>query len=216
MANKTSLDRYKDNLQDEVDSAALYRELAKAETQPGLSRVYERLAEVEEEHARFWEEKLRAPGEPVPPRKGGWRSKTLGMLAKRFGPQFVLPTISVMEQADAYGYGGQGESRSTPLPAQERSHVRLLHTIVGPTGGGLEGAALAQLEGRHRATSGNAWRAAVLGANDRLLSLQPRYGRCGGGALGPDNPDHRVGGTFGRGRLHGNGRVDLRTGAFSQ
>jgi VIT1/CCC1 family predicted Fe2+/Mn2+ transporter len=75
-----------------------------------------------------------------------------------------------MEQADAYGYGGQGESRSTPLPAQERSHVRLLHTIVGPTGGGLEGAALAQLEGRHRATSGNAWRAAVLGANDGLLS----------------------------------------------
>jgi rubrerythrin len=63
MANKTSLHRYKDNLQDEVDSAALYRELAKAETQPGLSRVYERLAEVEEKHTRFWEEKLRAPGE---------------------------------------------------------------------------------------------------------------------------------------------------------
>ena len=86
MANKTSLDRYKNNLQDEVDSAALYRELAKAETQPELSRVYERLAEVEEEHARFWEEKLWAAGEPVPPRKVGWRSRMLGMLAKRFGP----------------------------------------------------------------------------------------------------------------------------------
>jgi len=78
--------------------------------------------------------------------------------------------MSVMEQADAYGYGGQGESRSTSLPAQERSYARLLRTIVGPTGGGLEGAALAQLEGRHRATSGNALRAAVLGANDGLLS----------------------------------------------
>lgn len=75
-----------------------------------------------------------------------------------------------MEQADASGYGGQGESRSTSLPAQERSHARLLRTIVGPTAGGLEGAALAQLEGRHRAISGNALRAAVLGANDGLLS----------------------------------------------
>jgi VIT1/CCC1 family predicted Fe2+/Mn2+ transporter len=36
--------------------------------------------------------------------------------------------------------------------------------------GGLEGGAVAQLEGRHRATGGNALRAAVLGANDGLVS----------------------------------------------
>jgi VIT1/CCC1 family predicted Fe2+/Mn2+ transporter len=37
--------------------------------------------------------------------------------------------------------------------------------------GGLERSALAQLEGRHRAaSSGNALSAAVLGANDELLS----------------------------------------------
>ncbi len=34
----------------------------------------------------------------------------------------------------------------------------------------MEGGALAQIEGRHRATSGNALRAAVLGASDGLLS----------------------------------------------
>jgi VIT1/CCC1 family predicted Fe2+/Mn2+ transporter len=52
------------------------------------------------------------------------------------------------------------------MPGEERSHARLLRTISG----GLEGSAVAQLEGRHRATSGNALRAAVLGANDGLLS----------------------------------------------
>jgi VIT1/CCC1 family predicted Fe2+/Mn2+ transporter len=52
------------------------------------------------------------------------------------------------------------------MPGEERSHARLLRTITG----GLEGSAVAQLEGRHRATSGNALRAAVLGANDGLLS----------------------------------------------
>jgi VIT1/CCC1 family predicted Fe2+/Mn2+ transporter len=36
--------------------------------------------------------------------------------------------------------------------------------------GGIEGGALAQLEGRHRAGGGNALRAAVLGANDGLVS----------------------------------------------
>ena len=45
-----------------------------------------------------------------------------------------------------------------------------MRTIAGAAGGGLEGATLAQLEDRHRATSGNALRAAVLGANDGLLS----------------------------------------------
>ena len=36
--------------------------------------------------------------------------------------------------------------------------------------GGMEGPALASLEGRHRSTGGNALRAAVLGANDGLVS----------------------------------------------
>ena len=36
--------------------------------------------------------------------------------------------------------------------------------------GGLSGAAVAQLEGRHRSTGGNSLRAAVLGANDGMVS----------------------------------------------
>jgi len=113
MVDKTSVRRYKANLQDEIDSAALYRELAKAEERPELSQVYRRLAEVEEEHARLWEGKLQDAGEPVPPRRVGWRSRTLGCLAKRFGPQLVLPTINAMERADSYSYAGREETRTT-------------------------------------------------------------------------------------------------------
>jgi VIT1/CCC1 family predicted Fe2+/Mn2+ transporter len=91
-------------------------------------------------------------------------------LAKRFGPQFVLPTMAGMEQGDSRGYDAQAEVRDTALPAEERSHARLLRTITSTSRGGLEGGALAQLEGRHRATGGNALRAAVLGANDGLVS----------------------------------------------
>src|SRR5256714_1939537 len=60
-------------------------------------------------------------------------------------------------------------ARSDPrFPADERSHARLLSAIVGKTG--IEGNALARFEGRHRAIGGNALRAAVLGADDGLVS----------------------------------------------
>jgi VIT1/CCC1 family predicted Fe2+/Mn2+ transporter len=56
------------------------------------------------------------------------------------------------------------------LPAAERSHARVVQAIESSTPGGLQGSALARLEGRHRAMGGNALRAAVLGANDGLVS----------------------------------------------
>ena len=82
----------------------------------------------------------------------------------------VAATISSLEQIHSADYGKQPESRGTIMPGQERSHARVLETILRGTRGGLEGGAIAQLEGRHRATSGNALRAAVLGASDGLLS----------------------------------------------
>jgi VIT1/CCC1 family predicted Fe2+/Mn2+ transporter len=160
--------RYRANYEDEIDSAALYRELAAAEQTPQLAQVYTRLAETEQRHAEFWAGQLRAAGASVPQRRVGWRSRTLGWLAKRFGPQLVLPTINAMERVDSHSYDDQPEASATALPADERSHARLLATIAG--GKGMEGAALAQIEGRHRASSGNALRAAVLGASDGLLS----------------------------------------------
>ncbi|OAN40544.1 rubrerythrin family protein [Chloroflexus islandicus] len=162
--------RYRANWQDEIESAALYQALAEVEQQPNLADIYRQLAAVEAEHARFWEEQMRAAGAPIPPRRLGWRTRVLIWLARRFGPGFVLPTIGDRERMDSRDYASQPESRATLLPAQERSHARVLQSIIGNTAGGLEGSAIAQLEGRHRATSGNALRAAVLGASDGLLS----------------------------------------------
>jgi hypothetical protein len=90
----TSVDRitarYLANWQDEIDSAALYRAVAEVEPQAQLAMVYRKLAETEETHARFWEEKLLAAGTPPPPPRVGWRTRILAFLAQRFGPSFVL------------------------------------------------------------------------------------------------------------------------------
>ncbi len=170
MADLVDVPRYRASWQDEIDSAYLYRTLAEVEKQPALAQVYQRLAGVEEAHTAFWEDKLRAAGQPVGERRPGWRPRVMAGLARRFGPAFILPTLSGLEQIDSHQYGAQTETRGSTMPSEERSHARLLRTITGPVRGGLEGTAVAQLEGRHRATGGNALRAAVLGANDGLVS----------------------------------------------
>jgi VIT1/CCC1 family predicted Fe2+/Mn2+ transporter len=170
MSVETNARRYLDNLQNELDSAMLYRALAKSETHAQLARVYNRLADTEESHAAFWENKLRMTGREPPARRAGWRARVLAALARRFGPECVLPVISTNERRDSHKYDGLAEARNTPLPGEEQSHARVLDAISRSDTGAFSGRMLADLEGRHRAAGGNALRAAVLGANDGLLS----------------------------------------------
>jgi VIT1/CCC1 family predicted Fe2+/Mn2+ transporter len=170
MALPPDVARYLENWQDEIESAFLYRALAKVELKPSLAEVYRKLAATEETHARFWEEKLLGAGYPIPRRRPGWRTRSLALLANWFGPQFILPTVNAMEQVDSHSYDLQPDTHDTQLPVEERSHARLLQAIAGPSGSGIEGGTLAQIEGRHRTAGGNSLRAAVLGASDGLLS----------------------------------------------
>jgi VIT1/CCC1 family predicted Fe2+/Mn2+ transporter len=162
--------RYRENLQGEVDSAALYRTMAQAEKNPQLAGIYDRLAAVEEAHAEFWQHRLAALGQRVPRLQPGFRTRALSWLARRFGAAFVLPTVNTLEQLDSGSYAAQPEAVAGGLPAAERSHARIIAALVSPAAGGLGGPALARLEGRHRGMGGNALRAAVLGANDGLVS----------------------------------------------
>lgn len=123
--------RFRANLQGEVDGAALYRALAEAESDPKLSDVYRRLAAVEEAHAELWRKNLRRAGVEVPPLAPSLRTRILAWLARRFGPAFVLPTISILERSDSSAYDTQPEAVSGGLPGDERSHARLVSAIAG-------------------------------------------------------------------------------------
>jgi VIT1/CCC1 family predicted Fe2+/Mn2+ transporter len=158
--------RLRDNLQDEVDGAAVYAALAEAEKDPNLAAIYRRLAAVERAHAEFWHTRLARSARLTP----SLRARALGWLAHRFGPAFVLPTIAVTEVHGGAQYDRQPDAVAGGLPADERSHARII-AAAASTHHGVAGPALAKLEGRHRgATGGNALRAAVLGANDGLVS----------------------------------------------
>ncbi|GAB4496562.1 MAG: hypothetical protein OHK003_02060 [Anaerolineales bacterium] len=164
------IERYINNRQREIDGAAVYRVLAETEKQPQLAEVYKRLAESEEKHAAAWEKKIEDAKVTVPPRKLSWRAQTLIWMAKRFGPQFVLPTITGNEKSDSGAYDGQPDEEAALFAKDEKSHAKLL-ALASSSTGGMSGGLVAQLEGRHRASGGNALRAAVLGANDGLVSI---------------------------------------------
>ena len=168
MATVEDLKRYRANLQGEIDARVVYLALAEAESSAPLAEIYRRLAAVEEKHAKLWVSQLEKAGEKVPAWKPTPRARLKAWLAKRAGPQWILPTMASAETADRAMYDDQPESAHTGLPADERSHARLLWTMVRSAP--MEGGAFARFEGRHRAVGGNALRAAVLGANDGLLS----------------------------------------------
>jgi VIT1/CCC1 family predicted Fe2+/Mn2+ transporter len=164
--------RYRRNLQAELDSAGLYQAMADRESAPELATVYRRLAATEQEHAAFWREHLSDLGvlaEDIPTTPT-WRARILIRLTRLLGAATVLPTVTELESADAERYTVQSEARGAGLPATEQSHARLFTAMMGGTpAAGMSGPAIARLEGRHR-TGGNALRAAVLGANDGLVS----------------------------------------------
>lgn len=171
MDNAADTARYRDNFQGEIDAAATYLALAEIERQPHLQEVYRRMASMEQKHADFWANKLAdITGQP-PRSRPSLRARTMIWLARRFGPTFILPTLVSTEKIAGHTYDKQPEAGGTRMAGEEQSHARVLSAVSQATrGSGVEGGMLARLEGRHRAVGGNALRAAVLGANDGLVS----------------------------------------------
>ncbi|MFD1513416.1 VIT1/CCC1 transporter family protein [Halomarina rubra] len=170
MADSEAIERYRQNRRDEIDSATVYDAMADAEPQSQLASVYRQLAVTEREHAAFWGRLLSEAGFDEPEPRPSWRARVLAWVARHVGPDAVVGTMRAGEAVGGAGYASQPEVEGTGMIADERSHDRLLVAIAGTGGPGVEGGTLARLEGRHRATSGNALRAAVLGANDGLVS----------------------------------------------
>jgi VIT1/CCC1 family predicted Fe2+/Mn2+ transporter len=161
--------RLKGNFQGEIDGAILYDALADAESDEKLAIVYRRLAAIERAHAEFWSKELERRGHHPDTAKPGFQTRSLAWFARTFGTALVLPIVARNEARDSAKYDSQAEAAVAGLPADERVHARVIQAVVKREGG-LPGSTLAQLEGRHGGGGGNALRAAVLGANDGLVS----------------------------------------------
>jgi vacuolar iron transporter family protein len=167
MPTQQDIERWLTALEDERNSAALYHNMAASEKNEKVAAVYKHLAETEERHIANFEEKLRGAGATIPKFRAKWRTTLLGWIAAHFGVEMILPSLAATEDGAADRYGQHDDMAS--MAPSERSHA-LFFQQIGTSPTGMEGSALAQLEGRHRSAGGNALRAAVLGANDGLVS----------------------------------------------
>ena len=169
MTGSADIGRYRTNLQDELDGAALYAALAAAEADPVRKDLFLQLSQAESEHAKVWKEKLAAAGIEDVRYAPSLRARLLARLARRFGPRFVLPAIAAAEFADRNKYSGQADAAA--LSSEEQGHAAVVQAVAarGRPKGSI-GTEIASAERWHRGGAGNELRAAVLGANDGLVS----------------------------------------------
>ncbi len=180
--------RFRRNLQDEVNGAALYDALAAAESDPGRASILKELAEVERSHAAVWAGKLRDAGESSHERPSR-RTRLLAFLARRLGTRAVMPVAQALEANATQSYKGQKDAEALGLPGQERSHAVVFSKLSAandsvPAGG---------QEAWHRSSGGGNLRAAIFGVNDGLLSnFCLIMGMAGGTAAAGAATEHRM------------------------
>jgi len=133
-----NIERYRDNLRDELNGAALYAALAAAEADPLRKDLFLQLSQAEEHHARLWREKLAAAGVHDESFVPALRTRLLARLARHFGPRFVLPTIAAAEFADRNKYAAHSDAQEISAeergrnPGRGRAGRHARHTLDAP------------------------------------------------------------------------------------
>jgi len=159
--------RYEKNLREELDGSALYAALAAAEA---------------DRYARIFSCNCRKPKPGT--RKCGARNslppasmQAIHALVPHAHPGASCTTVRPAlraagnrgrEFADRDKYSGQADASA--LSSEERGHAAVIQAAATSRSGGMIGADIAKAEPWHRRSSGNDLRAAVLGANDGLVS----------------------------------------------
>ena len=142
------LRRWRQHLADERAEAAVYRDLASHRS--GEERqILLALAEAEGRHEAHWLDLL---GEHAgKPRRPDFRTRVLGLLARRFGSVFVL---ALAQRAEARSPYEEDRDATASMAADERIHEEVVRGLAA--------------RGRNRLSG--TFRAAVFGANDGLVS----------------------------------------------
>lgn len=146
--SRRDIRRWRRYLADERAEAAVYRDLAERRT--GEEReILLALAEAEGRHEAHWRALL---GDQVgKPLRDGFRTRILGLLARRFGSVFVLALVQRAENRSPYA---TDRDATDAMGADEQIHEEVVRALA--------------TRGRNRLSG--TFRAAVFGANDGLVS----------------------------------------------
>ncbi|HNE27874.1 MAG TPA: VIT1/CCC1 transporter family protein, partial [Saprospiraceae bacterium] len=168
MAKRTKND-ITESIQTEVDASFIYHKIADAEQDPGVASVFRNLAEIENEHATKMLEFFRKQGRDAAMPAPSWRARMLNRIGKVFGYDYIIGVMMDTEKSIARAVVQQKNNEKAPIKGDEGNHVQILQSLISNRQK-VSGENLSRIEGRHKTVGGNALRAAVLGANDGLVS----------------------------------------------
>lgn len=159
-----------EQLQLEVDTAYLYESLATIQEDASTAEVLRRLAGIEKGHAEHILSKIRLSNPAVQMPGPSGRAKFQFKMGGIFGYDFIIANLSSVERQIARS-AIQGKLQKGEKPSGfEHNHLKILESLSHKTSAKVSGGFLSKMEGRHKSVGGNALRAAVLGANDGLVS----------------------------------------------
>ncbi len=159
-----------EQIQTEVDTAFFYKKLAALTKDETTSKIFEKLSAIEDSHAQNMLAKIHSMSPeflmPPPSRRANVQIK----LGKVFGYDFILSSLTDTEKQIAHatirGKLNVGEKPN----GFETNHLQIMQEVTKRHSLPITGSIISKFEGRHKSVGGNALRAAVLGANDGLVS----------------------------------------------
>jgi VIT1/CCC1 family predicted Fe2+/Mn2+ transporter len=166
-ADAKTTNRWLHHWQDEADAAYLYGLLATLEPDPRKREIFRKLEHVEGEHTEVWARVLGDHGVEVGTFRPSARTRLMGFLAKRFGPEFLTSILLKEEGREVRSYlalykesaAGPAKAAARKLAKESAEHAEDL-------------AGLTRTEGEpwHRIGSGGFLRNVIYGFNDGLTA----------------------------------------------
>lgn len=170
MEDKGKLKKLKNQLQMEVDAAYLYQKLSEKYLEEPARTIFTKMSAIENKHAAMFLKRVQehAPNHllPAPSFKARFQIK----IAEWVGYDFVINHLAAVEWKTARTIVESKQAKGQPITGYENVHLNILKNISTDGHLNAQGDTLTRLEGKHRSIQGNALRAAVLGANDGLVS----------------------------------------------
>lgn len=165
-----NVQKLKSQLQTEVDTAFLYESIAAIQTDANLGKVLSGLAEIENKHANHMLEKVRTlePDYKMPAASS--RAKMQLKAGKYFGYSSIISNLSNTEREFAETAIKDKKAKGIKASGFEHNHLNIIESVSQNEALNVSGGLLSKFESRHKSVGGNALRAAVLGANDGLVS----------------------------------------------
>lgn len=157
-------------LQVEVDASFLYQKLYEHNKGNSTAEIFLKMSEIENRHAQKVFSKIKKEDPNYKMLGPSLRARIQVKLAKYLGFDFILSHLAFIEYQTSKATIAKKVAHGEKLTGLENIHLDIIKNVSNTTNLNLEGDILSRFEGKHKTISGNELRAAVLGANDGLVS----------------------------------------------